>query len=59
MMDSAFQSDEFLAIDPAVRNAGYAVLEGDPRKPTVLAFDVISIPKTIPQSAALVAPTNC
>ncbi len=44
-----------LAIDPAVRNTGYAVLEGDPRKPTVLAFDVISIPKTIPQSAALSA----
>ncbi len=44
-----------LAIDPAVRNTGYAVLEGDPHKPTVLAFDVISIPKTIPQSAALSA----
>ena len=36
-----------LSIDPAVRNTGYAVLEGDPRKPAVLAFDVISIPKTI------------
>jgi crossover junction endodeoxyribonuclease RuvC len=44
-----------LAIDPAVRNTGYAVLEGDPRKPTVLAFDVICIPKNIPQSAALSA----
>lgn len=44
-----------LSIDPAVRNTGYAVLEGDPRKPVVLAFDVISIPKTIPQSAALSA----
>jgi crossover junction endodeoxyribonuclease RuvC len=44
-----------LAIDPAVRNTGYAVLEGDPRKPVVLAFDVISIPKSIPQSAALSA----
>ena len=44
-----------LSIDPAVRNTGYAVLEGDPRKPTVLAFDVISIPKTIAQSAALSA----
>lgn len=42
-----------LSIDPAVRNTGYAVLEGDPRKPAVLAFDVISIPKSIPQSAAL------
>jgi len=44
-----------LAIDPAVRNTGYAVLEGDPRKPVVLAYDVISIPKNIPQSAALAA----
>jgi crossover junction endodeoxyribonuclease RuvC len=44
-----------LSIDPAVRNTGYAVLEGDPRKPAVLAYDVISIPKNIPQSAALAA----
>ena len=44
-----------LAIDPAVRNTGYAVLEGDPRKPTVLGYDVISIPQKIPQSAALSA----
>jgi crossover junction endodeoxyribonuclease RuvC len=44
-----------LAIDPAVRNTGYAVLEGDPRKPVVLAYDVISIPKNIPQSSALAA----
>ena len=44
-----------LSIDPAVRNTGYAVLEGDPRKPVVLSFDVISIPKSIPQSAALAA----
>ena len=44
-----------LSIDPAVRNTGYAVLEGDARKPTVLAFDVIRIPKALPQSAALSA----
>jgi crossover junction endodeoxyribonuclease RuvC len=44
-----------LSIDPAVRNTGYAVLEGDPRKPRVLAYDVISIPAKIPQSAALSA----
>jgi crossover junction endodeoxyribonuclease RuvC len=44
-----------LSIDPAVRNTGYAVLEGDPRKPVVLAFGVISIPKSLPQSAALSA----
>jgi crossover junction endodeoxyribonuclease RuvC len=44
-----------LAIDPAVRNTGYAVLEGDPRKPVVLGYDVISIPKSLIQSAALAA----
>ena len=44
-----------LSIDPAVRNTGYAVLEGDARKPIVLAFDVITVPKSIPQSAALSA----
>lgn len=44
-----------LSIDPAVRNTGYAVLEGDPRKPRVLTFDVISIPKSAPQSRALAA----
>lgn len=44
-----------LSIDPAIRNTGYAVLEGDPRRPTVLAFDVISIPKSVAQSAALAA----
>jgi len=44
-----------LAIDPAVRNTGYAILEGDPRKPTVLCYDVISVPAKIPQSAALSA----
>ncbi len=42
-----------LSIDPAVRNTGYAVLEGDPRKPTVLAFDVISIPKFQPDEVAV------
>jgi crossover junction endodeoxyribonuclease RuvC len=44
-----------LAIDPAVRNTGYAVLEGDPRKPTVLGYDVIAIPQKLIQSAALAA----
>lgn len=44
-----------LSIDPAVRNTGYAVLEGDPRKPAVLGYDVISIPKKLVQSAALAA----
>ena len=43
------------AIDPAVRNTGYAVLEGDPSKPSVLDFGVISIPQQVAQSAALAA----
>lgn len=44
-----------LAIDPAIRNTGYAVLEGSGPEPRVLAYDVISIRKTLPQSAALAA----
>jgi crossover junction endodeoxyribonuclease RuvC len=44
-----------LAIDPAIRNTGYALLEGDARKPTVLAYDVISLPPKLIQSAALAA----
>ncbi len=44
-----------LSIDPAVRNTGYAVLEGGPHKPAVLGFDVISIPRRLPQSGALAA----
>lgn len=44
-----------LAIDPAVRNTGYAVLEGDARHPRALAYEVISIPQKLPQSAALAA----
>lgn len=44
-----------LAIDPAVRNTGYAVVEGEGRQAAALAFDVISIPDRLPQSAALAA----
>ncbi len=44
-----------LAIDPAIRNTGYAVLEGDHREQKVHDFGVISIPAKIPQSAALAA----
>ena len=44
-----------LAIDPAVRNTGYAVVEGIGREAKVLAYDVISIPDRLPQSAALAA----
>ncbi len=44
-----------LAVDPAVRNTGYAVLEGEARQPTVLDFGVIHVPKEQAQSAALSA----
>lgn len=45
-----------LAIDPAIRNTGYAVLEEDASgKPRVLAYDVIRIPDRLAQSAALAA----
>ncbi len=44
-----------LAIDPAVRNTGYAILEGDQHKQNVIDYGVISIPNKIPQSGALAA----
>ena len=44
-----------LAIDPAVRNTGYAILEGDQHKQLVIDYGVISIPAKIPQSGALAA----
>lgn len=44
-----------LAIDPAIRNTGYAVLDGDHSKQEIHDFGVISIPAKIPQSSALAA----
>ena len=44
-----------LAIDPAIRNTGFAVVEGDHKDQRALAYDVISIPHKIPQSEALSA----
>ena len=44
-----------LAVDPAVRNTGYAVLEGDARSPKVLDFGVIQVPQHVVQSGALAA----
>jgi len=44
-----------LAIDPAIRNTGFAVVEGNHKSQKALAFDVISIPRTLPQSGALAA----
>lgn len=43
------------AVDPAVRNTGYAVLEGEARAPRVLDYGVISIPASQSQSSALSA----
>ncbi len=44
-----------LAIDPAIRNTGFAVVEGDHKSHHPLAFDVISLPRALPQSEALAA----
>jgi len=44
-----------LSIDPAIRNTGFAVIEGDIQHQKALAYDVISIPQKLPQSAALAA----
>lgn len=44
-----------LAVDPAVRNTGYALVEGDALDPKVLDYGVIRIPTNLPQSAALAA----
>lgn len=44
-----------LGIDPAVRNTGYAILEGDHQSAKALDYGTISIPAKIPQSAALEA----
>ncbi len=44
-----------LAIDPAVRNTGYAVLENAGRDVRPLVYDVIRIPARTPQSGALSA----
>lgn len=44
-----------LSVDPAVRNTGYAVLEGDQHKQHAIDYGVISIPPKLSQSAALAA----
>ena len=44
-----------LAIDPAIRNTGYAVIEGDDRGHKSLDYGVISIPQKEAQSRALAA----
>ncbi len=44
-----------LAIDPAIRNTGYAVVEGDHRKARALEYGTYSIPARVPQSGCLLA----
>ncbi len=42
-----------LGIDPAIRNTGFSILEGDHRQVRALDYGTISIPQKISQSAAL------
>ena len=44
-----------LAIDPAIRNTGFAIIEGDAQKQEALDYGVITIPQKTPQSEALAA----
>lgn len=42
-----------LSIDPAIRNTGFAVLEGDHIEARALDYGTLSLPKTLSQSACL------
>ncbi|MBR4107102.1 MAG: crossover junction endodeoxyribonuclease RuvC [Akkermansia sp.] len=44
-----------IGIDPAIRNTGYAVLEGDFRTPRALDYGTLSLPQRMPQSECLLA----
>jgi len=44
-----------LSVDPAIRNTGFAIVEGSHQSFRSLDFGVISIPQKIPQSGALAA----
>ena len=44
-----------LAIDPAIRNTGYAVVEGDHRRACALDYGTLSIPRSVSQSGCLLA----
>lgn len=44
-----------LAVDPAIRNTGYAIVEGDQHKQFAIDYGVIRIPAKLPQSKALAA----
>ncbi len=44
-----------LSIDPAIRNTGYAVLEGDHNHARALEYGTLSLKSSLPQSACLLA----
>lgn len=44
-----------LAIDPAIRNTGYAVVEGDYRRARALDYGTLTIPRSVSQSGCLLA----
>lgn len=44
-----------LAVDPAIRNTGYAILEGDDQNVRALDYGVLTIPQRLKQSQALAA----
>ena len=44
-----------LSIDPAIRNTGYAVIEGDHRSARALEYGTISLKTSLSQSACLLA----
>ena len=48
----AIDTMRILAIDPAIRNTGFAGVEGDHKSQSALAFDVISMARTLSQSGA-------
>lgn len=47
-----------LAIDPAIRNTGYAVIQGDHRQRQALDYGTLSLPAKLPQSECLLAIRN-
>ena len=44
-----------LAVDPAIRNTGFAVIDGDHRNAKALDFGTISLPAKLSQSGCLLA----
>lgn len=44
-----------LSIDPAIRNTGFAVLDGDHRQSVALEYGTLSLPQKLPQSRCLLA----